>query len=115
MPLVSWASLDIQPTDPDLTAVEALQAQELRSTQYLEQLAARVHPLIRRASLERARESIRVLMPHDHDFLSRPSNQWAAYLLEAGELVRTRLAEQNLAWPQPVKGRTPRRRSRWSR
>jgi hypothetical protein len=102
MAVVPWAP---PKSDPALTAVEAPRGAILSQEDYLGLLAQRVHQLIRREGVAEARVSIRL----DHDFLSLNPNHWAAQLLEAGELVQTRLAEQipGQAWPLKVAGYNP--------
>src|SRR5215472_1907299 len=105
MPMVAWAPPE---SIPAFTAVLAPLGQELTKSRYLELLAKRVHQLIRQAGAQEARRNIRAAMPLDYrEVVDRPPNQWAAYLLEAGELVRARLAEQVPEWPLPVKSANP--------
>jgi hypothetical protein len=107
MPVVPWAP---PKSDPALTAVEAPLGASLSQEDYLGLLAQRVHLLIRKEGVEAAQESIRVFLPLDHDFLSLPPNQWAAQIMEAGELVQARLAEQvpgQASWPLKVAGYNP--------
>lgn len=105
MPNVPWAPPG---SNPALTSVLAFPQRDLRWSDYLELVAARVHDLIREAGKEAAQEQIKAYLPHHHDFLDQPPNQWAAELLEAGELVRTRLAENIPGhWPQRVNGPNP--------
>ena len=109
MPVVPWAP---PKSDPALTAIEAPLGASLSQEDYLGLLAQRVHQLIRKEGNEAAQESIRVFLPLDHDFLNLNPNHWAASLLEAGELVEARLAEQipGQAWPLKVAGYSPQAR-----
>ena len=105
MPLVPWAPPQ---GDPKIWAVLAPLGEELRKTDYLELLAQRVHQLIRHAGREQAEESIQTFLPLDHDFLGLNPNFWAANILEAGEWVQARLAEQvGYPWPLRVAGYQP--------
>lgn len=105
MPNVPWAPPGSNPT---LTSVLAPPQQDLQWADYLDLVAQRVHSLIRQAGKENAQEQIRAYLPLDHDFLDLPPNQWAAQLLEAGELVQARLAESIPGqWPLWVNGPNP--------
>ena len=44
---------------------------------------------------------IEALMPNHHDFLGLHPNRWASSLVEEGELVETRLAENIPGYPWP--------------
>lgn len=103
---VAWAP---PRSNPAITAVQAPLGAELMPEDYRLLLVQRVHQMIRKEGVKEARESIRTFLPLDHEFLDLSPNQWAAHILEAGELVRARLAEQipGNTWPHKVRHQVP--------